>query len=253
MRRSRLLRLLGGALLAALLLPSAALAAPAPAPGGIASIEAAPAAATLPRFRLACALVIPNPLTNHPDRRIVCRWRAPEGVDVRAYRLWRIVDPGSGNPRELLATVTAGERLRFADHDIKRGHAYRYRVVALGADGSRVARSNRVTIKVGRPAQQLRFNCAVVIDGDRHGVACHWSDTTRPAAVRYVLYRSVDGGARQAIYRTGEDGRRRFFDKDVAPGQTIRYAVVAKAVTGRVVAIGGPDTVVIPDWGAASR
>jgi hypothetical protein len=253
MRRSHLTRLLGAMLLAALMLPSAVLAAPVTTPGGAAAtVDPAPAAVTLPRFRLACALVIPNPLTAHPDRRIVCRWRAPEGIDVRAYRLWRIVDPGAGNPRELLATVAADEPLRFADHDIKRGHAYRYRVVALG-DGSRVALSNRVTIKVGRLAQALRFNCAVVIDGDRHGVVCHWSDTTRRAAVRYVLYRSVDGAAREAIYRTGEDGRRRFFDKDVAPGQTIRYAVVAKAVTGRVVAIGGPDTVVIPDWSAAAR
>lgn len=253
MRRSRLVRLLGAMLLVSLLLPAAALAAPAPAPGGATTLETAPASATLPRFRLACALVVANPLTDRADRRIVCRWRAPEGIDVRAYRLWRIVDPGTGNGRELLATVAAADRLRFADHDIARGHAYRYRVVALGPDGSRVARSNRVTVKVGRPAQQLRFNCAVVIDGDRQGVACRWSETTRRAAARYVLFRSVDGGAREAIHRTREDGRRRFFDTDVSPGQTIRYAVVAKTITGRVVAVGGPDTVVIPEWATASR
>ena len=45
--------------------------------------------------------------------------------------------------------------------------------------------------------------------------------------MKYVLYRSVDGAAREAIYRTGEDGRRSFRDRDVKPGQSIRYAVVA--------------------------
>jgi hypothetical protein len=99
-------------------------------------------------------------------------------------------------------------------------------VVALGADGARVGLSNRVKIYVGRPVQQLRFDCAVVIDTDRQGVACRWSATTRPLAVRYVLYRSVDGGPREAIYRTRLHGRLRYFDADVKAGQTIRYAVV---------------------------
>jgi hypothetical protein len=252
MHRTRLARLLGVAFLAALLLPSTALAAEATAPVAAGQAATTEAATDLPRFRLGCALVAPNPLAAAPDRRIVCRWVAPDGVDVRAYRLWRIVDPGTGTHRELLATITPDQRLRYADHDIKRGHSYRYRVVALGAEGSRVALSNRVTIRVGRAAQVLRFNCAVVIDADRHGVACHWSATTRRAAVRYVLYRSVDGGPREVIDRVRINGRRRFFDRDVKPGQTIRYAVVAKTRTGRVVAIGGPDTVVIPSWSLAA-
>ena len=76
---------------------------------------------------------------------------------------------------------------------------------------------------------------------------CRWSDTTRASAVRYVLYRSVDGGSRGAIYRVGEDGRRAFRDRDVKPGQAIRYAVVAVNASGRIVAYGGPDRVVLPN------
>ena len=34
-------------------------------------------------------------------------------------------------------------------------------------------------------------------------MTCHWSKTSRPAAVEYILLRSVDGGARERIYRTG--------------------------------------------------
>jgi hypothetical protein len=247
MRRTRLARFLGTALLAALLLPQAALAgSPAATTAGTPSVVATTATTELPRFRLGCALVVPNPLAATADRRIVCRWVAPDGVDVRAYRVWRIVDLGTGRPRHLLATIAADQPLRYADHGIKRGHSYTYRVVALGADGSRVARSNRVTVHVGRRPQVLRFNCAYVIDTDRQGVACHWSATTRRAAVRYVLYRSVDGGPREVVDRVRINGHRRFFDTDVAPGQTIRYAVVAKTRTGRVVAIGGPDTVLVP-------
>jgi hypothetical protein len=239
MRRPIVARLVAGAILATLLVPSAVLAAPAA--GGASGASASPSLTASPAIRLGCALVIPVPRTVHPA--IVCRWSAPEGVSVRAYRLWRVVD---ARPRQLIATVAAGDPRRHADRNIAAGHAYTYRVVALGADGSRVAVSNRVTVRVGRLPQQLRFDCAFMVDGAVRGVACRWSATTRPAAVRYVLFRSVDGAAREAIYRTGLDGRRRFLDTDVAAGQKIRYAVVALSATGRVVAVGGPDAVLIP-------
>jgi hypothetical protein len=253
MRRSRLASLVGAVLLAALLLPQAALATGTSATATAArTTTTTTAATTLPRFRLGCALVVRNPLAATPGRAIVCRWAASEGVSVRAYGLWRIVDAPGGS-RQLLATVAADQPLRFADHDVKRGHAYTYRVVALGADGSRVALSNRVTVRVGRPADKLRFDCAFVLNGDRSGVACRWSGSTRPAAVRYVVWRSVDGGPREAVYRTGIGGRRTFLDRDVTAGQVIRYAVVAYARHGRVVGVGGPDLVTIPDWSAVAR
>jgi hypothetical protein len=241
MRRSIVARLAAGAVLASVLVPSAVLAAPTPT--GTAGGSTGPALATTPAIKLGCAVVIPVPRTAHPA--IVCRWSAPEGVAVRAYRLWRVVD---ARPRELIATVAAGDPRRHADKDIAPGHDYTYRVVALGADGLRVAVSNRVTIHLARFPQVLRFNCFYLVDGLVDGVTCRWSATTRPAAVRYVLFRSVDGAAREAIYRTGIDGRRSFLDTDVAAGQKIRYAVVALSATGRVVAVGGPDAMLIPTF-----
>jgi hypothetical protein len=123
--------------------------------------------------------------------------------------------------------------------------------VAVGEDGTRLGISNLVAVRIGRPAEALRFNCAFVIDGDSRGVACRWGEASRPAAVRYVLYRSVDGAAREAIYRVGLNGRRAFLDTEIVAGQTIRYAVVALAADGRVVGIGGPDAVTIPAVPAA--
>jgi fibronectin type 3 domain-containing protein len=231
MHPSRLARILAAALLAALLLPQAALAAEPSTP--------------LPAIRLSCALVVPNPLSAiAPNRAIVCKWRAPDGVTVAKYRLWRTVDGGA---RQLVTVKTPDARLRHADFNIRTGHTYRYVVTAVDGTGTRVAKSAADTVYVVRPAQALRFNCVVEIDEGLTSVVCRWSDTTRASAIRYVLFRSVDGGPREAIYRVGEDGRRAFRDRDVKPGQAIRYAVVAVNASGRIVALGGPDRVVIPD------
>ena len=233
MRRTRLLTLLGGTLLAALLLPSLAVAA-----------EPTTTTPVAPTIRLHCALVIP---AGHPAReRIACGWSALTGVDVRAYRVWKTVDAGLGRPRHLLARVTPNEPLRVVDPNIRRGHTYTYRVVAIGTDGTRVGVSNAEWLRVGWSAEKIALNCAYVIDAARQGVACHWAKADRPAAARFVLVRSVDGGPRQPIYRTGADGRRSFFDTDVAAGQSIRYKVFALARDGRIVGVSRVDTVLVP-------
>ena len=241
MRRTRLASILATALFATFLVAAPVLgAAPRTA-------TAAPSAEPLAEIRLGCALVIPVPRDARPA--VVCRWAGPDGTDVRAYRLWRSVD---GGPRELIARVAAGEPQRHADRRIERGHVYTYRVVGLGADGTRVAISNPDSVRVGRPVEDLRFRCAIVLDDGLQGVACRWSEATRPAAVRYVLYRSVDGAPREKIYRTGLAGRRGVLDTDVKRGQVIRYAVVALAADGRVVSLGGPVRVVLPGEPAAT-
>ena len=240
MRRTRLASVLAAALFATFLVAAPALGA-APRAATAATPTATPTAEPLAEIRFGCALVIPVPRDARPA--VVCRWAAPEGVEIRAYRLWRSVD---GGPRELIARVAADQPLRNADRRIERGHVYTYRVVGVGADGSRVAISNPDSVRVGRPVEELRFRCAIVLDEGLKGVACRWSEATRPAAVRYVLFRSVDGGPREKIYRTGLDGRRGFLDTDVKRGQVIRYAVVAPTADGRVVSLGGPLRVVLP-------
>ncbi len=234
MRRSRLLTLLGGTLLAALLLPSLAVAA-------VPTTTTAPGD---PTIKLHCALVIP---AGHPAReRVGCGWTAVTGVDVRAYRVWKTVDAGIGRPRHLIARVKPNEPLRVVDPNIRRGHTYTYRVVAIGTDGARVGFSNAEWLRVGWRAEKIALNCAFVIDAARQGVACHWSKVDRPHATRFVLVRSVDGGPRERIYRTPADGRRSYFDTDVAAGQSIRYKVFALAGDGRVVGVSRADTVLVP-------
>jgi len=240
MRRSRLVTVLGGALMAALLLPSAVAAGSAPS-AAAPSVALAPSIVAAPAIELGCALVIPAPASTAP--RIVCRWSALEGTAVAQYRVWRRVD---GRPAKLIARVAPDAPLRHADFAIRPGHSYTYRVVARAADGTRLGTSARVTVRVGRTAELLRFNCFYKVDAAVDGVACRWAASTRPAAVRYVLLRSVDGAAREATYRTPLNGRRSFLDTDVSSGQRIRYAVVALSATGRVVGLSRVDTVLVP-------
>jgi len=240
MRRSRLVTVLGAALVVALLLPSAAMAAPygaaAPAPA-----TAAPTVAAAPAIKLACALVIPVPAS--PTPRIVCRWSAFDGAAVARYRVWRRVDWGAA---QQVAMVAPTAPLRYADFAIRPGHTYTYRIVAVAANGTRLGASASVSVRVGPAPEVLRFNCFYKVDATVKGVACWWAASSRPAAVRYVLYRSVNGAAREAVYRTPLSGRRSFLDKDVSSGQSIRYAVVAYSSTGRVVGLSRVDTVLVP-------
>ncbi len=243
MRRSRLVTILGGVLMAALLVPSAAVG------GAARSVDvaeppvdvAAPRLLGTPAIKLGCALVVPAPISARS--RIVCRWSELEGAAVAEYRVWRRVD---GRAARLVATVAPADPLRHADFAVRRGHTYTYRIVARAADGTRLGVSARVSVRVGRPAATLRFNCFYKLDSAVAGVACRWAASTRPAAARYVLFRSVDGAAREAVYRTKLNGRRGFLDTDVASGQRIRYAVVALAAHGRVVGVSRVDAVLVP-------
>jgi hypothetical protein len=118
--------------------------------------------------------------------------------------------------------------------------------LAIASDGATIARSGPATVRIPPPPETLRLACELASNGDQRGVACTWSEAKHPAAAGYVLWRSVDGGARERIYRTGLDGRRGFFDAEVKPGQVIRYAVVVVDRAGERVGHGGPASVRIP-------
>jgi hypothetical protein len=245
MRRSRLVQVIGGTLMAAaLLLPSSALAASAPTADAGA---AAPAATTVAAFKLECKLVYQNPLGPAAARRVnICTWNDPAGVSVKTYRLWRVVDAPNKSSRRMLVAVAAAEPHRYVDAAIRSGHRYTYYATGIGEDGKRVALSNRVTIKIGRSVEKIRMACALTTVSDASAVACHWGKATRATASRYVLIRSVDGAARERLYNVWLRGKRSFVDTDVKPAQTIRYAVLVLSSGGRVVGRGGPVAVTIP-------
>ncbi len=244
MRRSRLVQLVGTTLLAAaLLVPSSAMAAAAQptAPG---AGEAATPAPILAEIKLGCSLTLLNPLgPATPHRAIVCKWTAPAGIAIARYRVWRSVD---GHTRRLVSTVTTLNPLRFVDRYVFANHSYTYTVVGLAADGTRVAISARAKVSIGRAIEIIGMRCGITAITNGKAVSCRWAAATRPAVVRYVLIRSLDGAAREAIYRTPRSGIRSFVDTKVASGQTIRYAVLGLSSTGRVLSRGGPIVVQVP-------
>ena len=244
MRRSRLVQLVGTTLLAAALLVPSSAAASTVQPTALGAGQPAISAPILAEVKLGCSLVLLNPLgPATPHRAAVCKWTAPAGIAIAKYRVWRSVDGGA---RRLKSTVTSVDPLRFVDRYVDANHAYTYTVAGLAADGTRVAVSQRVTIRTGRAIELIGLSCGVTAVADGKAVFCRWAAATRPAAIRYVLIRSVDGAARQAIYRTPRSGIRSFVDTKVASGQMIRYAVLALSSTGRVVSRGGPIVVQVP-------
>lgn len=225
MRRSRLATLLAGILMAAFLVP------------------AATSAATLPNIPTTCALTVAAPFETKAA--IVCRWTAPAGVTPAAYRVWRIVDGGA---RVAVGAVKADATLRFADKSIVPGHLYTYRIVAVDASKVRVAQGPLVSVRYARAPQALTLTCESSTVDAVAGIACKWNASTRTATTRYVLFRSVDGAARTAVYRVGVTGTRAYFDSGVTAGQVVRYGVVAFAADGRIMGVGisGPITVPVP-------
>ncbi len=206
------------------------------------------------KIRLGCELAGPavaassDPLASLAVRApaVACRWSAVNASRVRAYQLWRAVDVAGGGPRQLIATIPAGQPLRHIDLGVSRRHVYTYAVVAVGKDGSKLAVSEPAAVRIPPAPDGLRMACALASVGDHHGVACKWSESRDPGAAGYVLWRSVDGGPREAIYKTGPDGRLAFLDANVKPGQTIRYAVIVLDKSGARLGMGGPVAVRIP-------
>lgn len=255
MRRPLLAPIIGAIVLLGSMLPATALGFVG-TPGGLADESTVTGTATgdllTRQIRLGCVLVLPDaaPTTDPvlPDvaPAIKCRWSAVDSPRVAVYQLWRVRDIQDGGARRLVARRQPGDPLRYRDTRVKAGHTYTYKVVARAASGRKIASSALVTVRIRRPDEVLRMACALGSAGDRTGVICKWSAATHPRAARYVLWRSVDGAAREKIYRTGLDGRRGFIDTDVKPGQTIRYAVVVVNRHGHKVGKGGPVVVRIP-------
>ncbi len=261
MRRTLLAPIIGAIVLLGSMLPATALGsvgsvdglAGQPVVGGTATGDL-----LTRRIRLGCVLVQPEApaVTDSAvavaDAVVECRWSAADSSRVRVYQLLRTRDAADGGNRRLMARVRAGSSLAYTDARVAPGHTYTYKVVARTASGRRIAVSRPVVVRVPVPDEVLRLACAVDETAVEPGVTCKWSDATHPRAARYVLWRSVDGGARERIYRTGLDGRLRFTDTEVKPGQTIRYAVVVKSRAGHRVGLGGPVVVEIPAVEAAA-
>lgn len=179
------------------------------------------------------------------DRRtgVACKWSPSEHPRFAGYQLVR----SDGEERTVVFASRERRATTHFDEEVRRGVRYRYAVLAVDDAGAIIGRSRPAEAGLRElKYEELRFDCEAVRHADRPAVACKWAETQRPDARGYVLYRSVDGGAREELARTGLDGRRHHLDRDVAPGHRYTYAVIVVDRSGEPIGRGGPVTVGIP-------
>ena len=167
-----------------------------------------------------------------------CSRRAGDDLDVRGWQLWNLqVRPVHGT-RNLVAELGADAH-GYVDTEVEVPAAYLYAVLALNGDGEVIARSRVSYVSLAEHHDRieiLRLQCEAHRTDDSVDdttsrpevqIGCGWSASTRPSAVGYVLWRSVNGGEREVIARTGLDVNS-YRAADVAPGH--RYLFVVNAV-----------------------
>ena len=194
-----------------------------------------PEAAPQPvKLRLACA-------QRAESATVVCEWSTVDRA--RAYRLWRVADPGTGDARTVIAVVEAGAPPRHVDETVEPGHRYVYAVEAVSADGSSLGLSEPVLVEVGPRDHRLRMACELTTTDAGRGIGCRWSEADVPGAAGWLLWRSVDGGERGVIARIGLDERPGYLDREVAAGHSYRY--VLQLVNAEGSPIGSSEPVLV--------
>ncbi|MCI0346682.1 MAG: hypothetical protein L0221_14760, partial [Chloroflexi bacterium] len=87
--------------------------------------------------------------------------------------------------------------------------------------------------------ERLRLGCRGIVEPERRGIACMWSESAHPDFAGYVLWRG-DGETRTVVFRTRDRSHTRFLDTGVRPGVTYMYAVHVLDESGEVIGSGGP-------------
>jgi hypothetical protein len=185
-----------------------------------------------------------------------CHWRSIDDRAVASWQLWNLQVRPIAGVRNLVAELGADAH-GYRDTNVEVPAAYVYAVLALDADGEIIGRSRVVEAVLherDRRIEPLHLGC----DGHRTEtdraeldaaapdlavwVTCEWRPATSDAAAGYVVWRSVDGGERTAIARTGLD-QTAIRDDDVAPGHRYRYVVQAVDGDGNLVGQSRPATI----------
>ena len=120
--------------------------------------------------RLECAVRAPDAPDTDPV--VHCRWSEPHVPPAAAVRLWRLVDPGSGDAREVVYRSDDLAVQEFADAAVRPGHVYRYALQLLGEHGRIVGRSRVETVRVpGTPPglEAIGLECELAVGGEQVG------------------------------------------------------------------------------------
>lgn len=165
---------------------------------------------------------------------IGCKWTSAEPDRAAGYRLMRAVDD---NGREVIFATRDLSQHGYRDLDVKPGHTFHYAAQYLAADGSVIATTNAVHIRIpaDRPeVEKLRIACEQLPreTADAPVVACKWESASSESLRGYKLIRR-DADGREVVARGGVDFTHH--REKVRPGR-YAYRVVGVDAEGRVVA-----------------
>ncbi len=176
-----------------------------------------------------------------------CRWSEPHVPPASAVRLWRLVDPGSGEARQVVYRSDDLAVQQFTDDAVRRGHVYLYAVQLLDANGRIVGRSRVEVVRIPAAPPRLEvieLDCELAVGAE--SVHCRWTAPTAPGAETTALWRSVDGHGRELVASFPADGQTAYRDP-VPPGASrLVYAVIVTDADGRIVGRSRPEKVTIP-------
>ncbi len=200
-------------------------------------------------LRLRCAVRGTEPAsdaTRSGSVAVGCEWSAPTSPRAAGVRLVRL-DPDVDDHRRVVFRTGDLDVTGFTDTRVRRGHRYAYAVQAVTARGRVVGQSEVVWVRIPgvTDIEALRLACALGPAGE--AIGCEWSlPTVREAAV-ITLWRSVDGGPREAVERFRPDGPNTYRDPVPVGASRVIYAVIATSASDHIVARSRPETVRLPD------
>lgn len=188
---------------------------------------------------------------------VECVWAVRPDVAVAGWQLWNIQLRPEHGQRKLVAELGA-ETLAHVDFEVLVPATYLYVVLGLDADGAIIAKSAPVSVMLVSASHDevLRLHCRATIGDDRPDsarvIGCGRSESSVESAIGYVLWRSVDGGDRSVVGRTGLDTNT-FIDTEVSVGHRYTYVVTAVDKSGEVVGRSRAVHVHLPNTGPHDR
>lgn len=180
-------------------------------------------------LRLACN----GRITDTGRAGVACEWSQTEQRVAAGYVLVRT----DGDTRTTVFRTRDLTETFTVDSEIRLGVTYRYSVLVVDETGTTTGRGGPVRAGVKAPEPEtdvevLTLRCEAATDVK--AARCEWRAATSRNAVGYQLWRVVNRGERELVWRGGLD---QTAARDDVPNGTVsvRYAVLAVDADGEIV------------------
>lgn len=177
-------------------------------------------------------------MTDNGRAGVACTWSATTQRAAAGYRLVRT----DGDRRTTVFRTDDLTRTSAIDSNIRLGVTYGYSILVVNERGETIGRGGPVRAGVDAPAPELEvltLRCEAA--DERVAARCTWRPATSETAVGYQLWRIVNRGERELVWRGGLD-QTSVFDDLPSDTAVVRYAVLAVDEKGDIVGRSRPVT-----------